>query len=281
MALFGAHVSSSGSILRTFDRARELDAETFQFFLRSPRSWKWKRPDEGMILSFYHRLGEFAGPVVVHAPYLLNPATDDPHLRQKTVEVMVEEFSFCNEVGIHYYNFHPGSAKGTSEGKALENAKRVIEEVLSRVDDKGTVLLIENTAGQRGDIGKNLKELDDLINGFDGRVGLCLDTCHLFASGYDISSREGFNSFECELEERRLTARVKVIHANDSKVPLGGRKDRHEHIGKGFIGIEGFKNMLTHPLLGDLPYIIETPKEGDMDRLNLSLLREIKVSGDL
>ena len=281
MALFGAHVSSSGSILKTFDRAMEICAETFQFFLRSPRSWRWRLPDDETVRSFYNRLDEFGGPVIVHAPYLLNPATDDLYLRQKTVEVMIEEFSFCNEAGIHYYNFHPGTAKGTPERKALENVKSTIEEVLSRVDEKGTVLLIENTAGQRGDIGKNLKELENLVKGFDGRVGICLDTCHLFASGYDISDTEGFRRFEEELIERGLLEKVKIIHANDSKVPLGGRKDRHEHIGKGFIGIEGFQNMLSHRVLGNLPYIIETPKEGDMDRVNLSLLREIKGSGDL
>jgi len=281
MDLFGAHVSSAGTILKTFERARELGAETFQFFLRSPRSWKWKRPDDRTAEAFSEELKNFAGPVVVHAPYLLNPATKDRELRQRTLSVMVEELEFCDELGIHYYNFHPGTARGISEDRALDNVVSLLLELLERKGGSKTRILIENTAGQRGDIGKNLHELERITRALDGAVDLCLDTCHLFASGYDISGEKGFERFVRELEERDLLGRVRVVHANDSKAPLGGRRDRHEHIGEGFIGIKGFRNMLSHPLLGELPYIIETPKTGDMDRVNLGILRKIKLSGDL
>ena len=279
MAIFGAHVSSAGSLLKTFDRAEEIGAETFQFFLTSPRAWRWKRPEEDVVERFCYLLRDYGGPVVVHAPYLINPASGNGELRRRSVEVLVEELSFCESVGIPYYNLHPGTAKGISEEIAIRNIVLSLREAVERSGLRNTTILLENTSGERGDIGKSLEELAQIIEGTGyERMGVCLDTCHTFASGYEINDGDGFSRFLEELDNTVGIYSVKIVHANDSKVPLGGKRDRHEHIGKGYIGMEGFMNMLSEPYLGSLPYIIETPKEGDMDRVNLSVLRGIEAS---
>ncbi|AAC07514.1 deoxyribonuclease IV [Aquifex aeolicus] len=282
MALFGAHVSSAGSILKTFKRAKDIGAEVFQFFLRSPRAWYWKGVDKETKQAFIEKLKDFKNPVMVHAPYLLNLASPNEELREKSVKVFLEELKFCDEVGIHFYNFHPGTAKGISDEEGLRNVIKSLEEVFSEYTPKFTTVLLENTAGERGDLGKNFKELKEIMNVFRGiKLGVCLDTCHAFAYGYEINTKEGFENFKREIEKMVGLESVKAVHANDSKVPLGGRKDRHEHIGKGYIGLEGFKNLLKDEYFSTLPYYIETPKENNMDPVNLSVLREIYQNNDL
>ncbi len=277
MALFGAHVSSAGSILNTFRRVEEISAEVFQFFLRSPRVWKWKGVSDPLEREFSQKLKEFKNPVMVHAPYLLNLASSDENLRRKSIDVFLEELIFCDRVGINFYNFHPGTAKGISDGEGLKNVIMSLEEVFNTYEPKNTTVLLENTAGEKGDLGKNFSELAEIINCFPGlKLGVCLDTCHAFAYGYEINTKSGFDLFKREVERTVGIERIKAVHANDSKVPLGARKDRHEHIGKGFIGDEGFRNLLKDDYFGELPYYIETPKEGDMDIINLNRLRELK-----
>ncbi len=278
MALFGAHVSASGSILKTFSRAKEINAEVFQFFLRSPRVWRWKGVDPKTKEEFKKKLKNFNGVVVVHAPYLLNLASPKEELRKRSVDVFLEELRFCDEVGIHYYNFHPGTATGISEEEGLRNVLKSLEEVFSDYVPKNTTVLLENTAGERGDLGKNFRELGELINPFEGlKIGVCLDTCHAFAYGYQINTKRGFEAFKREADKYVGLERIKLIHANDSKVPLGGRKDRHEHIGKGYIGLEGFRNLLKDDYFSKLPYCLETPKEDNMDVVNLRILRKLSL----
>jgi deoxyribonuclease-4 len=277
MALIGAHVSSAGSILKTFDRAEEISADVFQFFLRSPRVWKWKGVSNQIVKDFSERLREFGNPVMVHAPYLLNLASPDPHLRERSIRTFLEEVEFCDRVGVHFYNLHPGTAKGIDEEEAIKNVVRSFEEAFKRFEPKRTTVLLENTAGERGDIGKSFEELSKILREFpDIPMGVCLDTCHAFAYGYEINTSEGFDRFLREVDRTVGIESIKA-HANVSKTPLGGRRDRHEHIGEGFIGLEGFRNMLGHEYLGNLPYYIETPKEGDMDVVNIKRLRELSV----
>lgn len=279
MAFFGAHVSSAGSILKTFDRAEEISAEVFQFFLRSPRVWRWKEIDGETKKAFKEKLREFRNPVMVHAPYLLNLASPKAELRKRSIDVFIEELKFCDEVGIHYYNFHPGTATGITEEEGLENIIRSLEEIFSRYEPKRTCILLENTAGERGDLGKSFRELKIITEAFKGvNLGVCLDTCHAFAYGYELNTRRGFEVFKKEIENTVGLETIKAIHCNDSKVPLGGRKDRHEHIGKGFIGLEGFRNFLKDDYFSRLPYYLETPKEGNMDLVNLKILRELSCS---
>ncbi len=275
MALFGAHVSSAGSILKTFERAEEIGAEVFQFFLRSPRAWGWKGVSKELVSKFRRRLSDFGNPVMVHAPYLLNLASPKEDLRRRSVEVFLEELIACEELGVDFYNFHPGTATGVDEKEGIMNILRSLEEIFSSCEPKRTTVLLENTAGERGDLGKNFEELSLILKSFDGvRIGVCLDTCHAFAYGYEINTDKGFSEFLKEVDKIGIE-NIKAIHANDSKFPLGSRKDRHEHIGEGFIGLKGFKNLFAHEYFRGLPYFIETPKAGDMDRVNLEKLRNI------
>ncbi|WP_461831840.1 deoxyribonuclease IV, partial [Aquifex sp.] len=216
MAFFGAHVSASGSILKTFPRAKEINSDVFQFFLRSPRVWRWKGVDPKTKEKFKRKLKNFNGVVVVHAPYLLNLASPKEELRKRSVDVFLEELRFCDEVGIHYYNFHPGTATGISEEKGLRNVLKSLEEVFSNYVPKNTTVLLENTAGERGDLGKNFRELGELINPFEGlKIGVCLDTCHAFAYGYQINTKRGFEEFKKEADKYVGLERIKLIHAND------------------------------------------------------------------
>jgi deoxyribonuclease-4 len=276
MALFGAHVSSAGSVLKTFERARELSAEVFQFFLGSPRSWRRGSVSKKLVSKFSEELESFGGPVILHASYLINLATGDRQLRERSVKLVIEDLLFCEEAGVHYYNVHPGRCRSSDPEEGIANVIASLEEILSKVDLKRTTLLIENTAGARGDVGKSLEELGRIVSWFgDCRIGVCIDTCHAFAYGYEINSEEGFRRFKEALKEKVGLERVKLIHANDSRMPLGSKRDRHHHIGKGYIGTQGFRNFLKDPHFSRLPYCIETPAEGDMDRVNLRVLREI------
>jgi len=278
MALFGAHVSSAGSIINTFDRAEEIGAEVFQFFLRSPRAWSWKGVEEDTVRAFRERLSYWRKPVMVHAPYLLNLASPREDLRRRSVEVLLEELKVCEKLGISFYNFHSGTATGISEEEGIRNLLRSLEDVFSSYEPKETTVLVENTAGEKGDLGKSFEELSLILGSFEGmRLGICLDTCHAFAYGYEINTEKGFSKFLKEIEKVGIE-RIKAVHANDSKFPLGSKRDRHEHIGEGFIGLKGFENLLKHEYFSTLPYFIETPKVDNMDRVNLSRLRSIAVS---
>lgn len=277
MALIGAHVSSAGSILNTFDRAKTVGAEVFQFFLRSPRAWKWKGLSKELAHAFRSSLREFGNPVMVHAPYLVNLASSNQELRNRSISVVLEELRACDRMGIHFYNLHPGTAKGIREEEGIRNVIASLRDVFLSYEPRTTILLLENTAGEKGDLGKSFDELSAIIKCLEGvRVGVCLDTCHAFAYGYEINTVEGFDRFLKEAEKVGLE-RIMAVHANDSKFPLGSRKDRHEHIGEGFIGVEGFRNLLTHEHFGKLPYFIETPKSDGMDEVNIKRLKELAV----
>jgi len=274
MALIGLHLSSAGSLTLLPQRARSFQIKTFQFFLGSPRLWKPKSPTEEEKKLFKEELKEFVS--VLHAPYLLNPASAEETLRKKTEERLLFELSFCEEVGVDFYNLHPGTAKGLTEREALSLVLKTLSSVLERASLKKTVLLFENTAGQRGDLGKSLEELAFLIRELEGfRVGLCVDTCHAFAYGYDLSSEEGFKAFKGRLEELGLLDKVMVVHANDAKLPLRSRRDRHQHIGMGYMGLKAFELLLSDEHFSRLPFILETPKEGNMDEVNLKTLRDL------
>ncbi len=273
MALFGAHLSSSGSLLFVFERAKNVGAEVIQFFLGSPRSWKRHLPGEDLIREFSKKLKEFKGPVVLHASYLINLASENEELRKRSVDLVLEDLDFCERAGIRYYTLHPGKCE--SKGKGIFNLMRSLEEIFRNSEPKKTTLLLENQAGGKGDVCRNLEEIGYVVRNFDSKVGVCIDTCHTLSSGYEINKREGFLKFKETLEKEVGIEKVFLIHANDSKFPPGSGRDRHEHIGRGFLGIEGFRNFLTDPDFSKLPYCIETPAEGNMDLVNLRTLRDI------
>jgi len=275
----GVHVSIAGKLSHAVDRAKSLHCGTMQIFSRNPRGWNTGPLDPSEI-ELFRKGREKAGisPLIIHASYLINLAATEDTLFERSILALEEELQRGDQLGADYLVVHVGSnaQQGTGFGIA-----RVVE-ALGRMKT-GTVrtqLLLENTAGEKGDIGCRLEELAEILTrlGNISWLGLCLDTCHAFAAGYDISHRAGVKAWVKEIKETVGLDRIKLLHINDSKKGLNCHVDRHEHIGKGKIGLEGFRAIICHPELQRIPMILETPKEqeGD-DRRNLDTL--IQLSG--
>ncbi len=277
MVRIGAHVSSSKSLDLVFDRGKEVGADTIQFFLSSPRSWHWKeRSDEEKELFFRKRVETDIRPVVAHSSYLFNLASSDPDLRKRSIEGVIRELKLCEELKIDFYVIHAGKSKGLKEEAALNNIIDSVNHIFSDISLKHTYFLYETLSGQKGEIGKTTDELAKLIDPFkDLNIGICVDTCHIYSAGYRINDKNGFKNYKNELSEKIGIERVKVIHCNDSKTPFNSKKDRHEHIGEGSIGLRGFEFFLNDEYFRKLPFIIETPKAGRWDFINMERLRNL------
>lgn len=277
MVKIGTHVSSSKSLDLVFDRAVEVGAQTIQFFVSSPRSWAWKERSQEELERFKEKREKTdISPIIVHSSYLFNLASLDDQLRKKSISGVINELKLCEKLNIDYYVIHAGKAKGQTEKEAIKNIIKSMEVILSEVELKKTVFLFETLAGQKGEIGKTTDELLNLIQPFyDKPLGICLDTCHLYSAGYKINDEEGFYSYKKELEEKIGLERVKVIHCNDSKTPFNSRRDRHEHIGEGSVGLKGFELFLNDEYFSNLPFILETPKSDNWDIINMERLRNL------
>ncbi len=277
MVKIGTHVSSAKSLDLVFDRGKEVGADTIQFFVSSPRSWAWKeRTEEEKALFLQKREETGIQPVVVHASYLFNLASADENLRKKSISGVINELKLCEELGIDYYVIHAGKAKGQPEKQAIQNIIDSLKIVFSEVQLKNTTFLFETLAGQKGEIGKTTDEIVALMEPFPNiKTGVCLDTCHLYSAGYKINEEEEFLKYKEELKEKIGLEKVKVIHCNDSKTPFNSRRDRHEHIGEGSIGLKGFELFLNDEYFKNLPFILETPKVDDWDLINMERLRNL------
>lgn len=277
MVKIGTHVSSAKSLDLVFDRGKEVGADTIQFFVSSPRSWAWKeRTEEEKALFLQKRQDTGIQPVVVHASYLFNLASADENLRKKSINGVINELKLCEELGIDYYVIHAGKAKGQPEKQAIQNIIDSLKVVFSEVKLQNTTFLFETLAGQKGEIGKTTDEIVALIEPFPNiKTGVCLDTCHLYSAGYKINEEEEFLKYKEELKEKIGLEKVKVIHCNDSKTPFNSRRDRHEHIGEGSIGLKGFELFLNDEYFKNLPFILETPKVDDWDLINMERLRNL------
>lgn len=277
MVNIGTHVSSSKSLDLVFDRALEVGAKSIQFFLRSPRSWAWIERREKEKSEFLYKKSKYnIEPLIVHASYLFNLASFDENLRKKSIEGVIQELNLCEELAIDYYVIHAGKTKGKPIEEGINNIVKALEEIFSKIKLDRTTFLIETLAGQGGEVGSKLEDIYKIVKNFKNEnIGVCVDTCHIFAAGYNISNKEGFNDFKIQLDSLLGLEMVKVIHCNDSKAPFKSKKDRHEHIGKGFIGLKGFELFLNDEYFSKLPFILETPKEGDMDRENISVLKSL------
>lgn len=271
----GIHVSIAKDITLSFERAFKVQAETFQIFLKSPRTINSKYPSDEAIKRFRDLVLKYNIPVMVHAPYTINLCSKDEGLRRKSVETVVREIEISSKMGVKFYNIHMGSAKDRNDEQALLLGKKSLEEIYDHIKD--ITLTIENTSGKSGDIGKNFEEIKFLLENFDERVGICLDSCHIFAYGYDISSEKGFSKLKDDINYYNLISKIKAIHCNDSKAPLGSKKDRHEHIGEGFVGIKGFENLLKDKDFKTLPFYLETPWLNDeKDKENVLKIKTLR-----
>jgi deoxyribonuclease-4 len=276
----GVHVSIAGKLSQAVERAEALGCNTMQIFSRSPRGWDAKPFDPAELEKFrVLRKKADITPLSVHGSYLINLASAVPSLYNKSVKAFIEELERCDQLGAEYLVAHVGSCAGSTEEDGMDIVTRALNTVLKGTRFK-TMILLENTARERGDIGYRMEQIGQLLTRIDRhpQVGICLDTCHLFAAGYDISKPDGVNQVADETEKHIGLDRLRFIHANDSKKGLDCRVDRHQHIGQGGIGIEGFRAFVNHPAFRDVPMVLETPKDTPQDDpRNLKTMRELAL----
>ena len=272
----GVHVSIAGGLCKAVERAQALGCRTMQIFSKSPRGWA-ARPLDSVDMQEARRWRRQAGisPFVVHASYLINLAATDPALYERSIDSLRNELERCEMMAADFLVVHVGSAKN-AQREPVARITRALRAVLGGSPWRTRVLL-ENTAGQRGEVGSRFEELAELLSSVGSdRLGICLDTCHTFAAGYDLRTMPGVKKIVAQLRDTVGVASLHLIHANDSKKGLGCRVDRHEHIGKGQIGLSGFRALLAHPDIRRLPIVLETPKTSDADDLrNLKTVREL------
>jgi deoxyribonuclease-4 len=260
---FGAHVSIAGGIDKAPGRAHALGCECFQIFTRSPRGGKPPALDKDLVDSFLESCSSYGlADYYIHTPYYINLASEKKELRRSSVAIIREELERGSVIGAKYVMTHLGSSKGMDRARAVDMVAEGIAAILEDSDELSTDLLLENTAGQGETIGDTFEELAHILaNVGNPRLGICLDTAHLLASGYDMRTKASLLNSLAAFSSVISLDRVKLIHGNDSKAGLGEKKDRHEHIGKGKIGKEGFKAVLENPSLKKLDMIVEIPPE--------------------
>ncbi len=278
MISIGCHVSIAGSLAQAVSRAKERTCTTFQIFTSNPRGWKTKPLTEEDAGAFRLAVAESSiAPVVAHMPYLPNPATPRADIWEKTVTTIEREVERCRMLGIPYLVTHLGSSLGSDIGKARERAITAIGRGVD-VSEGAVTMLLENTAGTKNSIGTTFEEIADILEGVErqGSAGVCFDTCHAFSAGYDLRTADATDAVIKDFDSIIGLSRLKIIHLNDTTTELGGRRDRHEHIGLGTIGEEGIQSVVTHPALHDLPFICETPVDERRDDYgNIACVRKL------
>jgi deoxyribonuclease-4 len=257
--LFGAHCS--GGIKKALDNAVGMDADVVQLFVQSPRTWRFPSHDPKDLEKFRERRAELGMPALVHSLYLVNLAAPDKAIYKKSVDTMRSTMDAACSIDADGVVFHIGSHLGAGFEKGLKRVVPALEQVLERCNE-GTWLLMENSAGTGGTIGRSVDELAVIFDALEQheRLGLCLDSCHWYASGVDVTDREALDAALKDVDRRIGLDRLRALHANDSKTPLGSNRDRHDNIGEGLMG-EGLGVFLTHPQLQDLPVVLEVPGE--------------------
>lgn len=272
---FGSHVSIAGGIDKAPERAFKLGCECFQIFTRSPRGGKPPELGPELIDSFLNKCEEYnLKDYYVHTPYYINLSSPNKDLRKSSINIIVEELRRSSSIGARYVMTHLGSSRDTSREKAVKMVAESVKVILGKGPYE-TRLLLENTAGQGDTIGDSFEELAYIIDDVDDPVlGICLDTAHLFASGYDIRTRKALDSTLIEFCRFIDIDRVKLLHGNDSKPGLGERKDRHEQIGKGKIGLSGFEAVINNPHLIELDMIVEIPP--DIVKEDIETLKKLR-----
>lgn len=272
MFYLGCHLSASKGFLHMAKEASLIGANTFQFFTRNPRGFAAKDIDEADIQSFLEYTAKNGfGKILAHAPYTLNPSSADEKVRDLALRIMHDDMERMEFIPGNLYNFHPGSHVGQGAEKGIELTSQLLNTILT--PGQSTIVLLETMSGKGSEIGRNFEELRAIIDKvtLNEKVGVCLDTCHVYDAGYDIvGNLDGvLDEFDRIIGLDRLYA----IHMNDSKNPFESHKDRHEKIGEGFIGLETMKNIINNPRLKHLPVFLETPNELDGYKAEIELLK--------
>ncbi len=280
----GAHVKTSGGVDRAIDRAEAIGAETIQIFSGAPQAWRRKEYKPEEVEAYKARAEEKGiGPAFVHGVYLANLATANEENLAKSLDALVHDMNVCHMLGPKGVIFHIGSHRGAGYDQVFG---QVVESVSSIVEatPPDTWLILENAAGMGGAIGSKFVELGRIIREAGSpRLKVCLDTQHAFAAGYDVKTKDGLEAAMSEFDAEVGLDRLVAVHANDSKCPLAGGVDRHENIGEGHIGLDGFLTLMSHPAFRDVPFLLETPgfdKEGP-DRRNVEILKSLRKKAGL
>jgi deoxyribonuclease-4 len=278
---FGFHISIAGGFSKVAESARVRGCETIQFFSRNPRGWKYNPFDEKEVEEFRSSIqASDLFPLFLHLPYLPNLASEKSKFYGRSINAVAIDLERAEQLSVPYLIIHIGHRLESSEDEAIEAVSQAINQAFEEVRNS-VILLMENTAGQGTEIGYNFDQIKKIIERVHDhqRMGICLDTAHSFEAGYDLSQKEGiertFESFDQTIGLKRLH----LLHLNDSKTPLGSRKDRHWHIGEGYIGLEGFRYLINHPSLKHLPGIMETPRKDTVEDLkNMKVIRSLVES---
>jgi deoxyribonuclease-4 len=280
--LIGAHVSPAGGLPKAIERGVQRDCRAIQIFNQSPRMWRPTAYSDEAIAAFRQAMASSPiDAVLIHAVYLLNCASDDPGIREKSLASLTHSLRVGHAIGATAVVLHPGSAKQGELAGAIRRAGRTIGAALA--DSEGCELHLENTAGAGGTLGRSFGELSQLLEaaGAGPRLGVCLDSCHLLASGYDIRTTGGVTRTLREAARELGRGRIRSLHLNDSQTPLGSNRDRHANIGTGELGEEGCAAFLSAPSLQRLPCVLETPgvdKEGPA-RAEVEYARRLRERG--
>ena len=279
--LLGAHMSIAGGLHRAVERGAEVRATALQVFTRNNTRWAMKPLAPDAVRDWKAALRAAPMEVMAHDSYLINLASPDPALYRKSRHSFLEEALRCATLGIPYLVFHPGAHMGRGETAGLDRIARALDWTDRRLGGAPVALLLENTAGQGTNLGWRFEHLARILARVKRpeRLGVCIDTCHLLAAGYDFRSEAGYRSVFADLDRTVGLDHVRAFHLNDSKGDLGCRVDRHENIGKGFVGSRAFRLLLQDPRFARAPKVLETPKAEGMDRRNLALLRRLASLG--
>jgi deoxyribonuclease IV len=279
--LLGAHVSTAGGLIKAHQRGVESESEAIQIFNQSPRMWRPVIHKDDDVAEFNRLMAD--GPVkevVIHAVYLINCASNEPEIREKSLTSLVHALQLGDAINAAGVVLHPGTLKGKPLEEGLDLAGEAFRIALSESDR--CTLLLENTAGAKGTLGRSFSELAELIErgGGNGRLGICLDSCHLLASGYEVRTREGLVEVLDECAATVGLDRLQCLHVNDSKVPLGANRDRHAMLTEGEFGAKGLSVFLSEPRFEDLPVCLETPgPSGKIGLDEVKLARELRAKG--
>jgi len=280
---FGAHLSAAGGLQNAIQQASHLGCECLQVFVKNQRQWAGKPLTSEQIRSYKNAARRATvRPVVAHASYLLNLASPDRTVRDRSIHALADEADRCDRLGIQALIFHPGAHMHDAPAQGIRRVANALNRVRKAREDHRCRILLECTAGQGTALGRTFQQLADIIHRTNHaeQLGVCLDTCHLFAAGYDFRTKDGYDAMMEELDSAIGVTSVECIHVNDSKRESGSRVDRHEHIGRGKIGSRGFAHFVNDVQWSGLPFILETPKgkDGrgtDLDKVNIRRLRKL------
>ncbi|MES2345312.1 MAG: deoxyribonuclease IV [Chlamydiota bacterium] len=275
--LIGAHTSAQGGAYNALLQGQDIGATTIQFFTSNQKRWEGKTIEEKDVDLFKETLKATGmKKIMSHDSYLINLGSPDPEMSRKSRKAFKEEIKRCHTLGVTFLNFHPGAATTGTDVECLDKIVASLEEMQELIHEGHTRILLETTAGQGTSVGHHFDQIGYIVKKLNKKIpiGVCIDTCHIFAAGYDIRTKKGWEETLSEFDKEIGISHLYALHVNDSMKPLGSRKDRHAPLGKGEIGLECFKVMMQHPDLREIPKYLETPDGPPLWVKEIQMLRD-------